>query len=299
MRIRHFMDNKPVGRDESIRAATVRSLYDGTEMSRDENAQTTSQHEFASRENRCNESDNFSLPEVNANAPLSTSTVDDDRYAYALRTRLTGDQERRRATRHDAGDGIAGGHPTIEFDLRRRNGGEEVDMLCHSFAGIDEDDYVRAASDSEPQGNERDDILMGACSSSCSSISDCGMATTGVISTSSTRRTLGQIRESLEQKVKRLRAEKEAVDEKIRLAQEEEEIRMREKIKIRGKVIMQRKDRLRKLVCDLKGQLDDHSQRLQNAYSTLLLLQRTIFRSRSFCRSRRIKQRPGLAEAPF
>ncbi|XP_063959391.1 uncharacterized protein LOC129253861 [Lytechinus pictus] len=298
MRIRHFMDNKHVGRDEDILAVAELEPYNGTDMSRGSNTQTT-QSEFTLREIRCNDGDAFSLPEVNANAPFSTSSVDDQSHARALceRERSTGDLERR-ALRPDTGDGIADGHPTTEFDFRRRNGGNEVDMLCHRFAGIDEDDFVGAASDSEPQGNDKDDILMGACSSSCSSISDCGMATVGVISTTSSRRTLGQIRESLEQKVKRLRAEKEAVDEKIRLAQEEEEIRVREKVKIRGKVIIQRKDRLRKLVCDLKGQLDDHSQRLQNAYSTLLLLQRTIFRSRSFCR-RRMKQRPGLAEAPF
>ena len=114
-------------------------------------------------------------------------------------------------------------------------------------------------------------------------------------------RSLVQIRDSLEEKVRNLREEKYVSDEKIRMAQEEEELRVREKIKLRQQLLIHRKERLKKCISDLKRKLDNQSHRLQTGYSSLLALQKTIFRSRSFS----AKSRPprgddrDIVEAPF
>ncbi|XP_038051423.1 uncharacterized protein LOC119724434 [Patiria miniata] len=112
-------------------------------------------------------------------------------------------------------------------------------------------------------------------------------------------RSIGQIRESLEQKVRRLRDEKAAVDEKIRLAQEEEDLRMREKTKLKQQLVVHRRDRLKKVIADLKRKLEDQSVRLQVTYSTLISLQRNIFRHRSFSRQTTQPSRDSSLEAPF
>lgn len=114
-------------------------------------------------------------------------------------------------------------------------------------------------------------------------------------------RSLVQIRQSLEEKVKHLREEKTLSDEKIRLAQEEEELRLHEKIKLRQQLLIHRKERLKKVISDLKRKLDSQSQRLQTGYSSLLALQKTIFRSRSFSSKSGPTNRceRDTAEAPF
>ncbi len=114
-------------------------------------------------------------------------------------------------------------------------------------------------------------------------------------------RSLRQIRESLEEKVKNLREEKHVSDEKLRMAQEEEELRLREKIKLRQQLLIHRKERLKKVIGDLRRKLDTQSQRLQTGYSSLLALQKTIFRSRSFSAKSRPPRRndKDTVEAPF
>ena len=113
-------------------------------------------------------------------------------------------------------------------------------------------------------------------------------------------RTINQIRGSLEEKVKRLRDEKAAVDEKIRLAQEEEELRMREKTKLKQQLVVHRRDRLKKVIGDLKRKLEDQSARLQVTYSTLISLQRNVFRHRSFSRPNKAPEfNHSSLEAPF
>ena len=274
------MDNKHSSRDDSIIAVGEIGPPYGGDMS--EYSQTTDEC-ISTREISRESGDTLSC-EVNANSPLST--VDEN---------IEIDGRVRRNTSAD----IKSSDSATDIGVRGQYGLEEERKMCQIFSE-NEDEVTGTVSDSEAVGyHDREDTLMGACSSSCSSMSDCGMATTGILSVGSSGRSLGQIRESLEQKVKRLRAEKEAVDEKIRLAQDEEEIRSRERVKVRGKVAMQRKDRLRKLLNDMKSQIDDQSQRLQIAYTSLLFLQRTLFRSRSFNKTKRVKQRPALAEAPF
>ncbi|XP_072037840.1 uncharacterized protein [Amphiura filiformis] len=117
----------------------------------------------------------------------------------------------------------------------------------------------------------------------------------------SPERSLRQIRRSLEEKVKNLREVKHVSDEKIRMAQEEEELRIREKIKLRQQLLIHRKERLKKLISDLKRKLDCQSQRLQTGYSSLLSLQKTVFRSRSFSAKSRPPRRndKDTVEAPF
>ncbi|XP_077862259.1 uncharacterized protein LOC144343717 [Saccoglossus kowalevskii] len=111
-------------------------------------------------------------------------------------------------------------------------------------------------------------------------------------------RSIVEIRESLELKVKRLREEKTEVDEKIRLAQEEDVIRSQEKVKFQQQLSIHRKERLRRVIGELKKKLEDQSQRLQTGYNSIILLKRNVTRSRSFVKKNRM-QREDSKEAPF
>ncbi|XP_077990376.1 uncharacterized protein LOC144444723 [Glandiceps talaboti] len=111
-------------------------------------------------------------------------------------------------------------------------------------------------------------------------------------------RSIVEIRESLEQKVKRLREEKAEVDEKIRLAQEEDIIRSQEKVKFQQQLALHRKERLKRVIGGLRKKLDDQSHRLQEGYNNVLLVKRNLMRSRSFAKRDRL-ERNDSREAPF
>ncbi|XP_070534441.1 uncharacterized protein [Ptychodera flava] len=111
-------------------------------------------------------------------------------------------------------------------------------------------------------------------------------------------RSIGQIRESLEQKVKRLRQEKAEVDEKIRLAQEEDVIRSQEKVKFQQQLTLHRKERLKRVVGELRKKLEGQSHQLQCSYNNILLLKRNLLRSRSFVRKEALEGND-TKESPF
>ena len=112
-------------------------------------------------------------------------------------------------------------------------------------------------------------------------------------------RTLGQVRVSLEEKVKRLRREKLIVDEKIRQAQEEERIRFQEKLKFQKQITLHRKQILLRTLADLKRKLENHSTRLQSSYNNVLFMQKCITRGKRMRVSEKVVNGDNSREAPF
>ncbi|CAH1775966.1 unnamed protein product [Owenia fusiformis] len=93
-------------------------------------------------------------------------------------------------------------------------------------------------------------------------------------------RSIEQIRESLEEKVTRLRKEKWVVSEKIRQAKEEERVRIQEKLRFQRQVTLQRKEMLLKTLQELREKLDSQSYRLQASYNHMLFMHRNESRQR-------------------
>ncbi|VDI07789.1 Hypothetical predicted protein [Mytilus galloprovincialis] len=87
-------------------------------------------------------------------------------------------------------------------------------------------------------------------------------------------RTIPDIRNSLQDKVSQLRAEKMIVEEKIREAQEDDIIRFKETQRLRRHLPGYKKQMLLKTLTSLKERLENQSQRLQKSYSTVLSMQR-------------------------
>ena len=88
------------------------------------------------------------------------------------------------------------------------------------------------------------------------------------------------VQETLQQRVVRLRMEKEIVDEKIHQAREEEVYRQQERARLQREAAMQRKALLLQTLQDLKSKLEGQNQRLQNTYSTVLNMQKVIIRQK-------------------
>jgi hypothetical protein len=124
----------------------------------------------------------------------------------------------------------------------------------------DSDSAGHSESDSEEEGNTTivvDDYdNLGACAE-CNS-----------------ERSLPDIRCSLQEKVNQLRAEKIIVEEKIREAQEDDKIRLKETQRFRRHLPVYKKQVLIKTLNSLKERLENQSQRLQKSYSTVLAMQR-------------------------
>ncbi|XP_064652812.1 inactive protein tyrosine kinase pTKL-like isoform X2 [Lineus longissimus] len=88
------------------------------------------------------------------------------------------------------------------------------------------------------------------------------------------RRSIGEIQESIGEKVMQLRKDKNLVEEKIRQAREEERIRMQEKLRFQQQVTLHRKQMLLRTLSDLRRRLEGQCQRLQDTYSGVLYMQR-------------------------
>ena len=88
------------------------------------------------------------------------------------------------------------------------------------------------------------------------------------------KRSIEQIKASLEEKVHQLKRDKYIVEEKIREAQEEERIRMKEKLRYQKQITLHRKQLLVRTLSDLRVRLESQCQRLQNSYSAVLQMQK-------------------------
>ena len=82
--------------------------------------------------------------------------------------------------------------------------------------------------------------------------------------------------ETLQERVERLRMEKEIVDEKINAAREEELYRYQERARLQREVALQRKTLMLQTLQDLKSKLEGQNQRLQTTYNTVLNMQKVI-----------------------
>lgn len=121
----------------------------------------------------------------------------------------------------------------------------------------------------KPTGNEKDSIAKVV-------VDDDGCVTGAV-----PRRSLNEIRCSLEEKVNKLRQEKQLVEQKIREAKEAEKIRVQEKRKLQKHVIMHRKQMLLQTLTNLKERLENQSTRLQTSYSAVLSMQQRFAQRQS------------------
>ena len=105
--------------------------------------------------------------------------------------------------------------------------------------------------------------------------------TDGCVAGAMPRRSLNEIKSSLEEKVNKLRQEKQLVEQKIREAKEAEKIRVQEKKKLQKHVIMHRKQMLLQTLTNLKERLESQSTRLQSSYSAVLSMQRRFAQRQS------------------
>lgn len=105
--------------------------------------------------------------------------------------------------------------------------------------------------------------------------------TDGCVAGAIPRRSLNEIKSSLEEKVNKLRQEKQLVEQKIREAKEAEKIRVQEKKKLQKHVIMHRKQMLLQTLTNLKERLESQSTRLQSSYSAVLSMQRRFAQRQS------------------
>ncbi|XP_071951016.1 uncharacterized protein [Antedon mediterranea] len=102
---------------------------------------------------------------------------------------------------------------------------------------------------------------------------------TSTVYTNLSLRTLRDIRNSLEGKVKRLREEKEETSAKIEQAQIEDNVRRMEKQKLRQQLNLHRRDRLKKMIRELHKKLENQSIRLQFCYTAILGVQRSVMKT--------------------
>lgn len=95
-----------------------------------------------------------------------------------------------------------------------------------------------------------------------------------IVNDATAARTLPEIRSSLEEKVNILRLEKVIVQQKIREAQEEEQIRLEQRQKFSKQLSVHKKQVLLDTLNDLKDKLENQSRRLQKSYSAVLTMQK-------------------------
>lgn len=115
--------------------------------------------------------------------------------------------------------------------------------------------------------------LLGTTMSCSSSDSGIQPSVSKSTSTFECQRSLESVRESLCEKVQRLRLERLVVEEKIRDAKEEEELRRAEKDRFQKELVIHRRLVLLRTLRDLRVKLEEQSARLQDAYQVTLRMQ--------------------------
>ena len=103
-------------------------------------------------------------------------------------------------------------------------------------------------------------------------------------------RSLDEIRSSLREKVMRLRREKQLVDEKVRLAQDEDRIRRQEKLRVQRQLTSYRKHVMLRTLREMRAQLERQTERLQATYTDVLDTRWTNCRGDDVMRERRHSQ---------
>ncbi|XP_013410946.1 uncharacterized protein LOC106174099 [Lingula anatina] len=88
-------------------------------------------------------------------------------------------------------------------------------------------------------------------------------------------------KESLQEKVRRLKAGRRIIEEKIREAQEEEQLRLEQRMRFQRQITLHRKEMLLKTLGNLREKLADQCTRLQASYNNVLEMQRNILRQHS------------------
>lgn len=144
------------------------------------------------------------------------------------------------------------------------------DSIDAGYSSLSRDSRFPSTSDSDntehSDEEETDTTLVHANLNDCVSVGACVNCESA--------RTLPDITTSLQEKVNQLRAEKLIVEEKIREAQEDDVIRMKETQRFRRYLPVYKKQVLLKTLNNLKERLENQSQRLQKSYTTVLSMQR-------------------------
>ncbi|XP_074656470.1 uncharacterized protein LOC141909765 [Tubulanus polymorphus] len=107
------------------------------------------------------------------------------------------------------------------------------------------------------------------------------------------RRSIGEIQESLQDKVLKLRQEKLIVEAKLKQAKEEQDMRRQVTAQFQRQVTSHRKQVLMRTLSDLRRRLEGQCSRLQTSYSSVLSVQKNVIRPA------KLRQAAKLREAPF
>lgn len=118
-----------------------------------------------------------------------------------------------------------------------------------------------------------------------------------VDSDSKSQRTISEIKSSLEQKVRKLREGRGVLEKKIQMSQEDDATcTIQDKSK---SDLLSRKEKLRRIISDMRRKLEDQGKRLQSNYNTILAIQRNVLRCRSFTMKRKFITDTVVKESPF
>lgn len=156
--------------------------------------------------------------------------------------------------------------------------GLSIDDVCDMVTGEASGACVGVGARARVTGDASASTVSAAAAAAAGSVMlDSGGCVAGAIP----RRSLNEIKSSLEEKVYKLRQEKQLVEQKIREAKEAEKIRVQEKKKLQKHVIMHRKQMLLQTLTSLKERLESQSTRLQSSYSAVLSMQRRFAQRQS------------------
>ncbi|PIK57052.1 hypothetical protein BSL78_06048 [Apostichopus japonicus] len=110
------------------------------------------------------------------------------------------------------------------------------------------------------------------------------------------QRTINEIKTSLEKKVRKLREERGVLEKTIQITQEGDVLFSQESFK---SDILGRKEKLKRIISELRKKLEDQGKRLQGNYNTILAIQRNVLRCRSFTMKRKFITDSVVKESPF
>lgn len=174
-------------------------------------------------------------------------------------------------TGSDSSEGSMFNHVSNEmaaFSIHKHRMEESIDA---GYSSLSRNSHFPSTSDSDSVGRSESESEEDLVNTAIVGKNCCDLEAHAACDS---ERSLPDIRNSLQEKVNQLRAEKSIVEEKIREAQEDDKIRQKETQRFRRHLPVYKKQVLMKTLNSLKERLESQSQRLQKSYSTVLAMQR-------------------------